>query len=70
MNDAFREVKGRLRKLDAALERGGVSNPAFAQAVSAARRLMKKGDRSREPSPEIQALLEKAEALGRDLAAG
>jgi hypothetical protein len=70
MNDAFREVKDRMRKLDAALEHGGVSNPAFAQAVSAARRLLKKGDRSREPTPEIQALVEKAEALGRDLPAG
>lgn len=69
MNDAFREVKGRMRKLDAALENGGVSNPAFAQAVSAAKRLMKKGDRSREPTPEIQALIEKAEALGRELPA-
>ena len=70
MNDAFREVKDRMRKLDAALARGGVSNAAFAQAVSAARRVMKKGDRSRAPSPEIRALLEKAEALERELAAG
>jgi hypothetical protein len=70
MNDAFREVKDRMRKLDAALVGGGVSNPAFAQAVSAARRLMKKGDRSRSPTPEIQALVEKAEALGRDLVVG
>ena len=70
MNDAFREVKGRMKKLDVALEKGGVSNPAFAQAVSAAKRLMKKGDRSREPSHEMQALIEKAEALGRDLIAG
>jgi hypothetical protein len=69
MNDAFREVKDRMRKLDAALENGGVSNPAFAQAVSAARRLLKKGDRSRAPTPEIQALVEKAEALGRELPA-
>lgn len=70
MNDAFRDVKGRMRKLDAALGNGGVANPAFAQAVSAARRLVKRGDRSRAPTPEIQASVEKAEALGRDLLGG
>jgi len=69
MNDAFREVKDRMRRLDAMLERGGISNVAFAQAISAARRLVKKGDRSREPSPELQATLQKAEALGREVAA-
>jgi hypothetical protein len=68
MNDAYREVKDRMRRLDAALERGGTSNAAFAQAVSAARRLVKKGDRSRDPSPELQASVQKAEALGREMA--
>ena len=65
MNDSFREVKDRIRKLDALLERGGSSNVELAQAVSAVRRLVKKGDRSREPSSEIRASLDKAEGLGR-----
>lgn len=65
MNDTFREVKDRVRKLDAVLVQGGNSNVEFAQAVSKVRRLVKKGDRSREPSPEIRASLDKAEAIGR-----
>ncbi|MCM2334244.1 MAG: hypothetical protein NDI82_09890 [Anaeromyxobacteraceae bacterium] len=69
MNDTFREVKDRIRKLDTVLERGGNSNPELAQAVSLVRRLVKKGDRSREPSPEIRRSLEKAEALGRAMMA-
>jgi hypothetical protein len=65
MNDTFREVKERIRKLDAVLEHGGNSNVEFAQAVSRVRRLVKKGDRSREPSPEIRTSLDRAEAIGR-----
>jgi hypothetical protein len=65
MNDTFREVKDRIRKLDTFLERGGSSNVELAQAVSRVRRLVKKGDRSREPSAEIRASLDKAEAIGR-----
>ncbi len=65
MNDTFREVKDRMRKLDAVLVKGGNSNVEFAQAVSKVRRLVKKGDRSREPSPEIRTSLDKAEAIGR-----
>ena len=65
MNDTFREVKVRMRKLDAVLVKGGNSNVEFAQAVSKVRRLVKKGDRSREPSPEIRTSLDKAEAIGR-----
>ncbi len=65
MNDTFREVKDRIRKLDTVLERGGNGNTELAQAVSHVRRLVKKGDRSREPSEEIRRSLEKAEALGR-----
>jgi hypothetical protein len=70
MNDRFREVKDRVRKLDAFLEQGGSSNVDLAQAVSRVRRLVKKGDRSREPSAELQASLDKAEAIGRLMAAG
>jgi hypothetical protein len=65
VNDTFREVKDRMRKLDAVLVKGGNSNVEFAQAVSKVRRLVKKGDRSREPSPEIRTSLDKAEAIGR-----
>ena len=70
MNDTFREVKDRIRKLDAVLEKGGSSNVEFAQAVSRLRRLVKKGDRSREPSPEIRTSLDRAEAIGRHMMAG
>ena len=70
MNDTFREVKDRIRKLDAVLVQGGNSNVEFAQAVSRVRRLVKKGDRSREPSAEIRTSLDRAEALGRLMLAG
>jgi hypothetical protein len=63
MNDTFRDVKVRLRKLDELLGRGGLTNIAFAQAVSRTRRALKRGDRSREPSPELRTLLERAEGL-------
>lgn len=69
MNDTFREVKDRIRKLDTVLERGGSASTELAQAVSQVRRLVKKGDRSREPSAEIRRCLEKAEALGRAMMA-
>lgn len=69
MNDSFKEVKDRLRKLDAVLAQGGNSNVDFAQAVSRVRRLVKKGDRSRLPSTEIRAGLERAEAIGRAMLA-
>ena len=69
MNDTFKEVKDRLRKLDAVLAQGGNSNVDFAQAVSRVRRLVKKGDRSRTPSPEIRTGLERAEAIGRAMLA-
>ncbi len=63
MNDAFREVKVRLRKLDELLDRGGLTHADFAQAVSLTRRALKRGDRSREPSSELRGLLERAEGL-------
>jgi ribosome-binding protein aMBF1 (putative translation factor) len=69
MNDTYRDVKDRIRKLDTVLERGGNSSTELAQAVSLVRRLVKKGDRSREPSDEIRRSLEKAENIGRALSA-
>lgn len=67
MNDNFKELKERLRKLDALLTSHGQVDLAFAQAVSAVRRAAKHGDRTRDPSPELRALLEKAESMGRML---
>jgi hypothetical protein len=58
-----------MRKLDTVLTKGGNSNVEFAQAVSRVRRLVKKGDRSREPSVEIRSGLDKAEAIGRAMLA-
>jgi len=69
MNDTFKEVKDRLRRLDVVLAAGGNSNADFAQAVSRVRRLVKKGDRSRDPSPEIRTGLDRAEAIGRSVQA-
>ncbi len=63
MNDGFREVKARVRRLDEALVRDGFAHVDFAQAVSRVHRAMKRGDRSREPSPELRTLLERAEGL-------
>jgi hypothetical protein len=67
VNDDFRDLKVRLRKLDAMLVGPGLGHLPFAQAVSAVRRATKSGDRTRKPSPELQGLLEKAENLGRSL---
>ena len=63
MNDTFRDVKVRLRKLDELLDRGGITNVEFAQAVSRTRRALKRGARSREPGAELRTLLERAEGL-------
>jgi hypothetical protein len=67
MNDNFRELKDRIRKLDDLLAVRGTGNVQFAQALSAVRRAVKHGDRTRDPSPELRGLLDKAEALGRML---
>jgi len=68
VNDTFKELKERVRRLDALLADRGAGNLDFAQALSRVHRLEKKGDRSREPSPELRALLERAEGLGRKIA--
>ena len=65
MNDNFKELKGRIRNLDELLTARGTGNVPFAQALSAVRRAAKRGDRTRDPSPELRTLLEKAESLSR-----
>ncbi len=67
MNDNYKELKGRIRKLDELLVARGTGNVRFAQALSAVRRAEKHGKRTREPSPALRSLLEKAETLGRML---
>ncbi len=69
MNEAFRALKERMRRLDALLEsRGASEDVAFAQALSSLHRAARRGDRSREPTAELVALLERAEGFGRRLA--
>jgi hypothetical protein len=67
MNDLFRELKARARKLDEILVERGGANTDFAQALSRLQRAVRRGDRSREPTPELRTLLERAEALARGL---
>lgn len=61
MNDTYRDLKTRMRRLDELL--GGAENVAFAQALSQARRAMRRGDRSREPTEALESLVKRAEAL-------
>jgi hypothetical protein len=68
MNDDFRDLKERLRRLDAFLLGGGLVNAEFAQALSMVRRAAKRGDRTRSPTPELRALLERAEMAARRIA--
>jgi hypothetical protein len=68
VNDNFKELKGRIRKLDELLVARGMGHLDFAQAVSRVRRAERHGDRTRDPSPELRVLLEKAEDLGRKIA--
>jgi hypothetical protein len=68
VNENYRELKARIRKLDELLVARGRGNLQFAQAVSQVRRMAKSGDRTRDPTPELRGLLEKAENLGRLLA--
>jgi hypothetical protein len=72
MNDNFGDLKARVRKLDALLTGDGariLDNLEFARAVSQAHRLLRDGDRSREPKPALRAAVEKAEQLGRAVTA-
>jgi nucleoid DNA-binding protein len=68
VNDTFRELKERIRRLEDVLVHRGLGNMEFAQAVSRVRRAVRHGDRSREPSLELRGLLERAEALARAVA--
>lgn len=66
MNEAFKDLKERIRRLDALLQSHGASGDlGFAQALSSLHRAAKRGDRTREPTPELLNLLAKAEELGR-----
>jgi hypothetical protein len=69
MNESYGEMKARYRKLaDLLNEEGGgriLGNLEFARAVSQAHRLLRDADRSRDPSAELRASIEKAERLGR-----
>jgi GTPase involved in cell partitioning and DNA repair len=68
VNETFRELKERMRRLDDLLVARGLGNMEFAQAVSRLRRAARHGDRSREPSVELRVLLERAELLARSIA--
>ncbi len=69
MNEGFKDLKERMRRLDAILEsRGASEDVTFAQALSSLHRAARRGDRSREPTSELVTLLEKAEGFGRRLA--
>ncbi len=67
MNQDFREFKERLRQLEVILMQGGLSDTDFAQALSKVRRATRRGDRTREPTPELRSMLEYAEGLARRL---
>jgi hypothetical protein len=70
MNDNYSELKARVRKLNELLssEPGRIlGNLEFARAVSQAHRLVRDGDRTREPSSTLRAAVERAELLGRAL---
>jgi hypothetical protein len=72
MNENFGELKARVRKLNELLSSGDgrvLDNLDFARAVSQAHRILRDGDRTREPSPAARAAVEKAEVLGRALRA-
>ena len=70
MNDNFGDLKARIRKLNELLSSDSgriLDNLEFARAVSQAHRLVRDGDRTREPSQVLRAAVEKAELLGRAL---
>jgi hypothetical protein len=68
VNDNYRDVKVRIRRLHELLLSRGLGHQQFAQALSAVRRAAKQGKRSRDPSPELRGLLDKAETLARGIA--
>jgi hypothetical protein len=70
MNENFGELKARVRKMNELLSSQSgriLENLDFARAVSQAHRLLRDGDRTRDPSPILRAAVEKAELLGRGI---
>jgi len=68
MNESFGALKARVRALAEQLtsEQGFLlGHLEFARALSKARRLLRDGDRTREPTPDLLAAVERAESLGR-----
>jgi hypothetical protein len=65
MNDTYKELKARMRRLEELLaaQGQGAANVELAQALSRLRRAERHGDRSREPDVSLRTLLERAEAL-------
>jgi hypothetical protein len=59
-------MKRRMRVLTELLA-DHATDPAFAKAVDALRRAAKRGDHRQDPSPELRALLQKAEDLAKSL---
>jgi hypothetical protein len=68
VNENYKELKRRIRNLDGLLTKRGMENIGFVRALDTVRRAAKHGNDSREPSPELRVLIEKAEDLGRMLA--
>ncbi|HZY03760.1 MAG TPA: hypothetical protein VFF02_09670 [Anaeromyxobacteraceae bacterium] len=67
MNQDFRDFKERLRRMEAMLMQGGLWDTDFAQALSKVGRATNRGNRTREPTPELRSMLEHAEGLARRL---
>jgi len=70
MNENFGELKGRVRKLNELLASSSgriLANLELARAVSQAERLVRDGDRTREPTAPQRAAVEKAEQLARSI---
>jgi hypothetical protein len=68
MNQNFGELKARVRKLNELLSAEPhriLGNLEFARTVSHAQRIVRDGNRTREPSQMLRAAVEKAERLGR-----
>ncbi len=66
MNETLREVKARVRRLDSVRfpdDAGMRPFLDFAQALSRVHRLLRRADRTREPTAELLASVGRAEAL-------
>ena len=69
MNDQLAELKARLRKVEEVLAEdrslGASERVSLAQAVSRARRLVRREDRTRAPTADFRASVEEAEQLAK-----